>query len=129
MSARVPEAGGGGGGGGGELGAASSATTSTVIASAALADRSTDTRTTNSSTKTIHVQQPYATWATSVVCAPREIIVPLPLLPAATLQSVVQGDLKEMVLGFFAMHDYVAIRIASMVLHEALMDTALDFWT
>ena len=39
-----------------------------------------------------------------------------------------QSDLKELVLSFFAMHEYVAIRTASLVLHEALMDTALDLW-
>ena len=82
---------------GGELGAASSATaTSTVVSSAALADRSTDTISTISSTKTIHSQQPDGTWAMSVVpCGPREIVVPLPSLPAATLHdSVMQSDLK-----------------------------------
>ena len=129
VSARAPEAGGGGSGGGGELGAASPAATSTFVSSAALADRSTGTSTTISSTKTIHIQQPDSTWATSVVpCEPREIVVLLPSLPATLHDSVMQSDLKELVLSFFAMHEYVAIRTASLVLHEALMDTALDLW-
>ena len=109
VSARAPEAGGGGSGGGGELGAASSAATSTFVSSAALADRSTGTSTTISSTKTIHIQQPDSTWATSVVpCEPREIVVLLPSLPATLHDSVMQSDLKELVLSFFAMHEYVA---------------------
>ena len=129
VSARAPEAGGGGSGGGGELGAASSAATSTFVSSAALANRSTGTSTTISSTKTIHIQQPDSTWATSVVpCESREIVVLLPSLPATLHDSVMQSDLKELVLSFFAMHEYVAIRTASLVLHEALMDTALDLW-
>ena len=37
-----------------------------------------------------------------------------------------ESDLQELVLGFLALCDLVAVRIASMVVHEAMMDTALD---
>ena len=36
--------------------------------------------------------------------------------------------LQELVLGFLVLRDFVALRIASMVVHEAMMDTALDLW-
>ena len=39
-----------------------------------------------------------------------------------------ESDLRELVLGFLRSLDLVAVRIASMVVHEAMMDTALDFW-
>ena len=44
------------------------------------------------------------------------------------LHAVMQSDLKELVLGCLRSHDLVAVRIASMVVHEAMMDTALDLW-
>ena len=87
----------------------------------------TDT-TTVSSTKTIHAQQPDGTWATTVVpCAPREIVVttlPTSLSSSTLLHSVMESDLlQELVLGFLELGGLVALRMASMVVHEAMMDT------
>ena len=39
-----------------------------------------------------------------------------------------ESDLRELVLGFLRSRDLVAVRIASMGAHEAMMDTALDLW-
>ena len=79
--------------------------------------------------KTTHTQQPDGTWVTIVVpCAPRETIITLPPLSATLLHFVMESDLQELVLGFLALRDLVAVRIASMVVHEAMMDTALDLW-
>ena len=106
-----------------------------VTTSAAIAKLSADTShagagtTTLSYTKTTHTQQPDGTWVTIVVpCAPRETIITLPPLSATLLHFVMESDLQELVLGFLALRDLVAVRIASMVVHEAMMDTALDLW-
>ena len=112
------------------------AVSSPITTSAAFVNTRADTNhagtstTTLSSTKTIHTQQPDGTWATAVVpCSPREIVVTtLPSLSSTLLHSVMESDLQEMVLGCLALRDFVAVRIASMAVHEAMMDTALDLW-
>ena len=122
---------------GGQVVAVSSAITTTVPAPGVVVGTvSADTNrhgtgtTTLSSTKTIHKQLPDGTWATTVVpCAPREIVVTTrPSLSSTLLHVVMESDLRELVLGCLVSRDLVAVRIASMGVHEAMMDTALDLW-